>query len=364
MKAGMWIFTLSCFLLCSNIFSQTKSQKYYCTPCNAYCDVKAHDKPGICEVCNMPIIALSEEELKLSIANSGLPKPLDLEYGEWEELGSSPYRASRLWIEEYKRKYVQIKNEDIILSGALYYPEIEENEKVPAIILAHGSGPTTQYNLGYYIYLGLKMGMAVLVCDKRGVGNSEGEYDATVSNSEKIFTDLASDLSVQLKWIKTQTEIETTKIGLMGPSQAGWIMPIAANMDSSVNFIISLSGPAVSVGEENYFSSLTNENYSPAGMSIAEANEMLKSFEGAPIYDPLPTLEKLNTKVLWQFGSHDRSVPVDESIRRLQKLDKSNFEIIVVPEVGHGSANIHTGEYEDFIAILKPWLLKIGILKY
>jgi uncharacterized protein len=149
---------------------------------------------------------------------------------------------------------------------------------------------------------------------------------------------------------------------MMGPSQAGWIMPIAAEMDNTVNFIISLSGPVVSVGEENYFSALTNENNSPVGISIKEANKQLLDFNSNHIYEAIPVLKKLNTNILWQFGTHDRSVPVDESIRRLKSLKKPNFEIIVVQDVGHGATNVHTGEYEDFVEILKPWLIKIGIL--
>lgn len=350
-------------LLNSAVFGQETSKKYYCTPCNLYCDVKAHDKPGTCDVCNMPIIALTNEELEQSIANSGVPEPLELTYGEREELGSSPYRASRLWIREYSREYVQIKSGDILLSGALYYPKIEDNQKVPAIILAHGSGPTTQYNLGYYIYLGLQMGAAVLVFDKRGVGNSEGEYDASIKNSKKVFTDLALDLVVQLEWLKTQPEIDSTRIGMMGPSQAGWVMPIAAKMNDSFRFIISLSGPAVSVGAENYFSALTNENNMPPGISIEDADKKLQDFNGKPIYDPIQILKELNTNILWQFGTHDRSVPVKESVRKLKNLNKSNFEIKIVKDVGHGSANIHTGEYEDFVKVIRPWLIKIGILQ-
>ena len=98
------------FLSYLTVFSQTKSIKYYCTPCNAPCDAKSYEKPGTCDACNMPIIFLTDEELKLSLENSDIPKPLDLKYNEWEELGSSPYRASRLWINNYRRKHVQILN--------------------------------------------------------------------------------------------------------------------------------------------------------------------------------------------------------------------------------------------------------------
>ncbi|MEL7121597.1 MAG: prolyl oligopeptidase family serine peptidase [Bacteroidota bacterium] len=284
-------------------------------------------------------------------------------YGVREDLSSSPYRAARLWIKNYSREFVQIQSGDILLSGALYFPKLEEDKKIPAIVLAHGSGPTTQYNMGYYIYLGLKMDSAVLVCDKRGVGNSEGVFDPNYLKSEQHFTELASDLVAQLKWIKSQPEIDLTKIGMMGPSQAGWIMPIAAKMDNSVRFIVSLSGPTVSVGVENYFSSLTREYMSPPGISIEEADKELSNFSGDPLYDPVPILEELQTNILWQFGTHDRSVPVSECIRVLEKLNKTNFDIKVVQHVGHGSTNIHTGEYEDFVQIIKPWLIKIGVVE-
>ncbi len=332
--------------------------------------------PGLAAVCRSLCLLLAagvaqaqaegiSEAQRVRRASAGIPAPLELEYGEKEQLGSSPYRASRLWLEDYSRRFVQIESDGILLSCAMYFPGLEPGKRVPAIVLAHGSGPTTQYNMGYYVYLGLKMGAAVLACDKRGVGNSEGDYDyeATVSEPEVVFKQLASDLVAQLKWAKTQPEIDTARIGMMGPSQAGWIMPLAANADDGFNFIVSLSGPAVSVGEENFFSTLTNESNSPEGLSIAEADKRLAEFDGAPGFDPLPALKELRANVLWQFGDHDRSVPVDESIRRLKGLNKQNFEIVVVPDVGHGSANIYTGEYEDFVQVVRPWLVKIGVFE-
>lgn len=359
----VFLFTFILFLSNQPLFSQYSAKKYYCTPCSSLCDAKSHDKPGMCDVCEMPLIPLSEDEHAQSVANSGIPRAYEVDYDKWEELGSNKYRASTMWIDNYKRKYVRVKNGDLVLSGALYFPKIEQGQKVPAVIIAHGSGPTTEYNPSYYTYLGLKMGMAVLVCDKRGVGNSEGEYDRSWLNSKAVFNDLASDLVAQLHWLKTVPEIDATKIGMLGPSQAGWIMPIAATMDNSFEFIVSLAGPAVSLGEEGYYSLLTKENSIPAGISIEEAHNQMASFTGDPIYDPASTLEKLTTKTLWQFGAHDRSVPTAESVRRLKALNKPEFDIIVMPNVGHGSANVYTGEFEDFIPIIKPWLEKIGVLK-
>jgi len=54
-------------------------------------------------------------------------------------------------------------------------------------------------------------------------------------------------------------------IGLWGVSQVGWILPIAANLIDEISYTILISGPTVTVGEENYYSDLTGDNGSKLG---------------------------------------------------------------------------------------------------
>jgi dienelactone hydrolase len=136
---------------------------------------------------------------------------------------------------------VQFRNGDVRLAGSLYLPS--SGEKVPAVILVHGSGPLDRdYMLPHARFL-VRRGMAVLGYDKRGVGESTGDW-RTAS-----FPDLAGDVIAAYEYLKSRPDIDPERIGLLGFSQAGWIMPIAATMAPGIAFVVSVSGAGVSVAE-------------------------------------------------------------------------------------------------------------------
>jgi hypothetical protein len=49
--------------------------------------------------------------------------------------------------------------------------------------------------------------------------------------------------------LKSRGDIDTAQIGLLGVSQAGWIMPLAAARAKDLAFLISISGAGVSPAE-------------------------------------------------------------------------------------------------------------------
>ena len=55
-------------------------------------------------------------------------------------------------------------------------------------------------------------------------------------------------------------EVDATRIGFFGASQAGWIIPLAAELTRTrPRFHVILSGNAVSTGVEQYYSDLTGD---------------------------------------------------------------------------------------------------------
>ena len=68
----------------------------------------------------------------------------------------------------------------------------------------------------------IRHGIAVLGYDKRGVGESTGDWNIAT------FEDLAGDAVAAVAYVKTRRDIDASQIGLLGWSQAGWIMPLAA----------------------------------------------------------------------------------------------------------------------------------------
>src|SRR2546425_12266607 len=88
--------------------------------------------------------------------------------------------------------------------------------------------------------------MAVLGYDKRGVGGSTGDW-RTAS-----FEDLAGDVVAAFEYLKTRSDVDGTQIGLLGWSQAGWVMPIAAVRAPDIAFLISVSGAAIVPAETTF----------------------------------------------------------------------------------------------------------------
>ena len=129
--------------------------------------------------------------------------------------------------------------------------------------MVHGSGFR---NRGESVNFATRLAdssVAVFRYDKRGVVDSGGAYEGvSTGNSNEILNLLAVDSVNAIHFLQNMPEIDPQKIGLYGNSQAGWIMPISAASSSDVAFAVLLVGPAISVGIENRYSSLTRENAS------------------------------------------------------------------------------------------------------
>ena len=157
----------------------------------------------------------------------------------WRRGGAGPRIARRVEIE--KRQDVSFSNGGIDLAGTLISPTA--GGKHPAIILVHASGAEDrEYVLPFARFL-IRHGMAVLGYDKRGVGRSTGDWNTA------SFDDLAGDVVAAFEYLKTRTDIDRSQIGLLGWSQAGWVMPLAAVRAKDLAFLISISGAGIPAAE-------------------------------------------------------------------------------------------------------------------
>jgi hypothetical protein len=312
---------LAIFVFLSISCSFGQKNQYRCPPCPFDCHNGFFDQPGQCPVCQMELVKVTPSEY------DGYTK---------EEL------------------YIINKKDSISLNAALYLPE--DNKIQGILIIAHGSAPTTYEDVSYYIKLGTKLNMGVLAFDKRGVGKSTGEYESfTVERSQEWFDLLASDVVSAIEWVKTRSDLNTSKVGLLGGSQAGWIMPLAASQSKDVDFIIIGEGVSLSAGEEHYFSQLTGDG-SGQGISIHEADKLLQNFKGEKGYDPREILKKLQVKTLWILGTSDPVIPVDATIRVLKELDNPNFRIEILKYGNHDFVNVETGESYNLVPLIESWL--------
>ena len=223
---------------------------------------------------------------------------------------------------------------------------------VGAVVFGHGSGLTTKDSCRIFGVADgfVSRGYATLCFDKRGVGQSTGQYiPANPQNSSAVFEDLASDIAAGVEFLRSRPEIDRNRIGLAGASQAGWIVPIAA-AKSHPAFMLLVVAPTVSIGVENFYSNIVELTNAP----VEEGYKQLPSFNGFHGFDPRPVLESLNVPGLWLLAGADRSIPTPATVAILDQLIASGkpYTHVVFPGFGH---NLPPNWPE-----IDRWLAKIG----
>jgi pimeloyl-ACP methyl ester carboxylesterase len=157
----------------------------------------------------------------------------------WRRDGAGTRVSHRVEIE--RRQDVSFSNGRIHLAGTLITPIT--GGKHPAIILVHASGAEDrEYLLPFARFL-IRHGMAIMGYDKRGVGGSAGDWNTAG------FDDLAGDVVAAFEYLKSRPDIDRSQIGLLGWSQAGWVMPLAAVRANDLAFLISISGAGIPAAE-------------------------------------------------------------------------------------------------------------------
>lgn len=208
-----------------------------------------------------------------------------------------------------------IRNGDVELAFTLDLPP--GPGPFPGVVLGHGSGRITRQELAGFAARWTSLGFAVLRFDKRGTGESTGTFVFVgTKDSPTVFPQLASDVVAAARFMRTRPEIDPRHVGLAGWSQAGWILPLAARELGDAAFVVLFSGPVCSVGLEMYYSDFAENTTRP----LDEINPLMPGFKGPPGFDPVPTLQQLNTPALWLLGLADRSIPVQSTLRNLEAL--------------------------------------------
>lgn len=145
--------------------------------------------------------------------------------------------------QDFQEEEVTFSNGEVELSGTLSFPAAKA-KKSPAVILVSGSGPQNRDSevMGFKPFKLLadffnKQGLAVLRYDDRGVGKSKGP-----STSESTTADLAEDARQAYLYLSGRKDIDKKKIGLLGHSEGGVVVPIVASKEPEVAFLVLMAG--------------------------------------------------------------------------------------------------------------------------
>ena len=246
---------------------------------------------------------------------------------------------------------VKFESQGITLAGSILTPK----KTFAAVVIVHGSDPVKR-EMEFAKRLA-KEGIAVLTYDKRGVGESGGVYVGPSVGTNNIDTAnlnlLSQDANAAVNIFRTYLKDKKAPIGLVGFSQAGWIIPIAASKNPQIEFMVLFSCPTITTLEQLRFQFYTNGNNNFwENHTEAEVREHIKNdsdryqFEAT---DPKNSLNILSIPGLWLFGEKDIQIPVKLCMEQLNtfKVKGKPFEYILFSKLGHNTSSSDITETVD-----------------
>ena len=298
------------------------------------------------------------------------------------EIGWDGQRGQRVPLE---LKETRFDSAGTSLAGRLVLPA--GHGPVPIVVLLHGSERDAATSFNALQRLFPASGIGAFVYDKRGTGRSQGRYT-------QDYELLARDAVAAMHEARRLAGARAGRIGYQGPSQGGWVAPLAAKLEP-VDFVMVSFGLAVSVLEEDRSAVLLNlEAKGHGAQSKAEALEMADAcaallmrptpevfdrfdavraryrnkpwfadmhgnfsfmllglkkddlaafarqvdFEVPFHYDPMAAIAALRTPQLWVLAQDDVDAPSAETARRLALLRMAGHPIATAmfPATEHG----------------------------
>jgi hypothetical protein len=221
------------------------------------------------------------------------------------------------------------------------------------------------------------MGVAALVFDKRGVGQSTGDW--MTAN----YDDLAADYVAAVRFLQRQPGVSPTSVGIYGHSQGATLSPLIASRPGAVAFVIAaaaigtdavyeqdlfrtrndlvdagLAEPALSRAMELYTQWLTvtrtGDGWDALDRAMAEAKSqqwfgrlglpprghwIYTWYPAVGNFHPLPLWERVKVPVLLVYGELDHNTPVEASLRgigsALQRSHNADYTPVIIPGASH-----------------------------
>lgn len=288
---------------------------------------------------------------------------------------------------------VKFKSGKIELAGTFAIP-CDFKGKRPAFVLVCGSGPNDRdYNpdprfvppeikkllkklkipldklkLNIYKRMSdhlIKEGFAVLRYDKRGVGASGGDY------KKRRLGDLISDAHVAIRFVRSQAEVDPSKIGIIGHSEGGIIGPVVCAEDLAIAALVVCSASAskfedillhqaehnkkeiAQMAPEEREKWGIKEGYDPMKSTLEIIEKIKRGEEYIEIYgekeftkwwrehfahDPVVTIRKVKCPVLIVHGEKDFQVPYENAIKlknALMESGNTHVTLLIFPNIDH-----------------------------
>ena len=277
---------------------------------------------------------------------------------------------------------IRFRNGDVELRGSLFLPE--GAGPFPALVEIHGGGAESRgANESKGLYFA-RHGVAVLTYDKRGVGESTGDWGIA------SLQDLAGDAAAAVRLLKARSDINPASIGVDGYSQGGWIAPITAIESADVAFVVVGSASGVNPMAQSIYQvrnemraagdadsiidlavTLRERMYAaPSGPARREVSADLQRYRGEPwfgrssmpdslssevlpgirqmfLFDPSSAWQRVHVPVLGYWGQADLHLPAERSREIISHAlalgGNRDTTFVIYPEADHSMSRLTSG---------------------
>ncbi|TCD00728.1 alpha/beta hydrolase [Pedobacter frigidisoli] len=211
----------------------------------------------------------------------------------------------------------------------------------PTVVLISGTGGQDRdYTCDAHKYFWVladqlsRKGIAVLRIDDRGIGATTGDYKTSTS------LDFAKDINAGVNYLRTRTDIDKEKIGLIGHSEGGIIAPMVYKLNPDhINFMILISAPVIGLREVNRFQSLKQFEKSFRIDSLISERMKLHRY----ITDNIP--QKAHTQ-------EELKSVINSALDSLAKTSSASMRTKLRFDTNARSRDVLFRSYRDF---LSPW---------
>lgn len=294
-----------------------------------------------------------------------------------------------------KNEDVSFESNELKINGTIWYPKNEGNK---AIVILTSSGNADRSASRAEAKLFAQRGFTTFHYDKRGTGNSEGDWQ--IATIEELVKD---DINA-IKFFSEKTGISLTNIGIKGSSQGATKIPYVLNELESLEYGVAVSCPGVSLLESdlNYWK---NRNAEIIGNEIEAATKLQrKVFEFIAgkltrtdleraidnaksnlwfanvwvpnldevhidkklLYSPIPYFQRTKQPILILQGTRDEIIPANSHkiiSAALAKSGNDNYKTVLLKGASHSMYNIGESDFPywsklhpDYIETIENWI--------
>jgi pimeloyl-ACP methyl ester carboxylesterase len=311
---------------------------------------------------------------------------VDLEAGTMRALAGDEEPRARVYLRRtvelpvpaFREEEVSFRTEDgATLAGTLVQPAAPGPH--PAVVFVTGRSNASREAHRTQANLLARFGVAGLIFDSRGTGQSDGDR-AALTDRQRF-----ADVRAALDLLSTHSAVDAGQVGLFTHSAGGWVGPVVADQVGTVAFMVINVGPAESLADQQghvveYNMRRQDEDFTEADYRAAYSyqkrlvelvnegapweefeplvaaareqawgayvdlpedlqNSELDYFRRRTEFDPVPALKRTTIPVLALYGETDFVVPpavnVPKMEQYLSEAGNRDFRVVVVPEAGH-----------------------------